>query len=200
MVKNLRRSSILSLGSSSKRKISSKNERLLAPSRSPSKLAQDKKSLHDSFGELSVHKQEDLEEFHDNDTLSTEEDGSLMNDSFSSICSQPTNDDGRSAASTTKPPTAKLQKELPPKHLIVPSIFHKSLSSFSAKLSPNKNKNEAGKYIGRKELARRLTLSEQRRGLVQTSLYSCLEEDEDEAFDHLVFLTSRTSMLNEFEV
>jgi hypothetical protein len=77
----------------------------------------------------------------------------------------------------------------------------KSLSPFSLppKLSQNKNKNGGGKYIGLMAQRKNL-LSEQLRGLSQTSLYSCLEEDEDEASDHLLFLISQTSRPNEFEV
>jgi hypothetical protein len=80
----------------------------------------------------------------------------------------------------------------------MPCRLPSSLSAFSAKLSQHQNKNGGGKYIGRKD--RRKNLSEQLRGILQTSLYSCLEEDEDEAFDHLLFFTSRTSGPNEFEV
>jgi hypothetical protein len=79
---------------------------------------------------------------------------------------------GKSAAKSEAPTK---QVELPPTFDTLPSSrmgFLKAPRTFS------------GTYIGFKERAKRHQLSDERKGLINSSLYTCMEEDEEDLFEN----------------
>jgi hypothetical protein len=151
----------------------------------------ERKSVNPSFWRLSRHREESIEEEEEHD------------DAENDTCSVSSQEAASYAKSTmegncSSPPTTKSNKEA--KSHKRRTIISSPASVISPKCISNILLSPAGKYLGFKERAKVSTQSEQRKNHVRSSLYTCLDEDDDTqdaAFDRLMYLTTQKS--NQFK-